>query len=217
MQLEERQVRLLAQRDGRAEQLLGLVVASLGARMIASAVSAKIWQLVSSGTACARLEREPLRLVDLAEIGQRRRERCLVVGHEPAVPARRGDAERLAEQLLRALEVTPRPREPAELEQRSREHRLHAELLGGLATSSIIGLGRVELALHLQEAGVRQRRADASAHAAALARELERRVSRISASSSSSRTMCADASACAAIVCRSFRPASSAITYARSM
>ena len=43
------------------------------------------------------------------------------------------------------------------------------------------------------------------------------RVSRISASSSSSRTMCADASAWAAIVCRSFRPASRAFTYARSM
>ena len=50
---------------------------------------AKIWQLVSSGTAFARASSASRSaFVDLAEVGERRRERGLVVGHEPAVAPR---------------------------------------------------------------------------------------------------------------------------------
>ena len=87
----------------------------------------------------ASVVRQPLGLVDLAQLGQCRRQCSLVVGLEPAVSAARRDAQRLAEQLLRALQVALGTREPAELQQRGREHGLDAELLSRLpCTSSII-------------------------------------------------------------------------------
>ena len=40
----------------------------------------------------ARVEREPLRFVDLPQVGERRRERGLVVGLEPTIAPCGGDA-----------------------------------------------------------------------------------------------------------------------------
>ena len=121
----------------------------------------------------AGLEREPLGLVDLAELGQSRRERGLVVGLEPTIPARRCDAEGLAEQLLGPLEVALARASQPSLSSA-------AASTGSMPSSSAVSrdlvhhrLGRVELALHPQEPGVRQRGADAGPDASALARELE--------------------------------------------
>ena len=93
-----------------------------------------------------------------------------------------------------------------------------SSLSGVCRTSSIIVSRRVELALDLQEPGVRERRAEPSTDASTFPRELEgAREQELRLVELEANDVCLDASACAAIVWRSLRPASSAITYARSM
>ena len=123
--------------------------------------------------------------------------------------SRKSFSARLRSPLARAIQPS--------FSKRRRERGLDAELLGGLADLLDHRLGRVELALDLQETGVRQRRADARADAPALAGELERTRQQELRLVELEPDDVRGASAWAAIVCRSLRPASSAITYARSM
>ena len=121
-----------------------------------------------------RLPREPLGLVDLAHVGERRGELRLQVGQDAAVAPHARHAHRLAQELLGALVVATQARDPPELGERARDRGLDAELGRRRADLLEERLRRVDLALHGQEPPVRERCAHPRADAAALAGELER-------------------------------------------
>ena len=161
--------------DGVREQLLGLGVAPLrGAHDAERHPRRPDRQLILGADGLDRLQREPLRLVDLAARHENLREEALRLAEVPAVADVLERPHRLAQDRLRLVGAPARAEQPAEVHLRRADARDVADVGVELDQLAVAALGFVPAALDLAQPGLRPESGRTGADAAALLRELGR-------------------------------------------